>query len=199
METVVGQITTPRLEQLLIQLCEQRTFSVPRLRQFMNTIEKLRFDKAVIMFEDRKINLMMSFREADTYAFVVTVDCWHLDQQLSSAAQISNELSQVFSEVEHLILRRNVHCQSYEEHLGVNQIMWRNLLKSFNNVKTLRVEDGLVRRLSNCLRSEDGVLPLELLPELQELTYFGSRGAFASFIGSRQNAGSPVTVVCRRP
>ena len=202
LETVICRITTPRLEQLLIQLPEQHTFSVSSLRQFMNTIENLRFDKAVIMFEDKKINFLMSFREADAYAFVVTVDCWNFDRQVSSAAQISDEFSQVFSAVEHLTLRRDVHRQIYEEHLGVNRIQWRGLLKSFNNVKTLRVEDGLVRRLSRCLRLEGEKLPLELLPELQELTYFESHddsGAFTSFIGSRRKAGRPVTLFCRRP
>jgi hypothetical protein len=62
-------------------------------------------------------------------------------------------------------------------------------------VKALRVEDGLVKELSHCLRLEDGEFPLELLPELQELTYFGSRDAndvFASFIDARQDAGHPV-------
>jgi hypothetical protein len=61
----------------------------------------------------------------------------------------------------------------------------------------LRVKDGLVEELSRCLRLEDGELPLELLPELQRLTYFGTRDsgdAFTSFIDSRQNAGRPVTL-----
>jgi hypothetical protein len=139
----------------------------------------------------------MFFREADTYAFGVRVDCWHLDWQVSSVAQICNALSQVFSAVEHLTLRHEVHSQSSEEHNDVDRIEWRNLLRSFSNVKTLRVEDGLVEELSRCLQLEDGELPLELLPELQELTCLGSGDAgdaFTSFIDSRQNAGHPVTL-----
>jgi hypothetical protein len=69
-------------------------------------------------------------------------------------------------------------------------------------VKTLRVEDGLVEELSRCLGLEDGELPLELLPELQELTYFGSRDtgdAFTSFVDARRNAGRPVTLVRNGP
>jgi hypothetical protein len=65
-------------------------------------------------------------------------------------------------------------------------------------VKTLRIDDGLVRELSRCLRLDDGEHPLELLPELQELTYSGSGNAdnaFASFIDARQNAGRPVTLI----
>jgi hypothetical protein len=61
---------------------------------------------------------------------------------------------------------------------------------------------GSSKNLSHCLRLEDGELRLELLPELQELTYFGSRDigdAFTSFIDSRQNAGRPVTLVHHNP
>ena len=51
---------------------------------------------------------------------------------------------------------------------------------------------------SRCLGLEDGELSLELLPELQELTYSGSGDtgdAFTPFIDARQNAGRPVTLV----
>ena len=75
---------------------------------------------------------------------------------------------------------------------------WRKLLGPFSNVKTLRVDDGLVKELSRSLQPDDGELPLEILPELQELTYpeSGDTGdAFAPFIEARQNAGRPVTLV----
>ena len=144
----------------------------------MNTTENLRFNDAVIMFEDKQTYVSMFSREADMRTFVVVVECWHLDWQVSSMAQISNALSQVFFVVERLTLRHKVHTQSFEEHNDVDRIEWRNLLRSFRNVKTLRVKDELVEeQLSRCLRLEDGKLPLELLPELQELAYFGSGDA----------------------
>jgi len=64
-------------------------------------------------------------------------------------------------------------------------------------VKTLRIGNGLTEELSRCLRLEDGEHPLEVLPELQGLTYSGSgnAGAFTSFTDSRQNAGRPVTLI----
>ena len=71
------------------------------------------------------------------------------------------------------------------------------ILTPFSNVKTLLIKDGLVGELSRCLRLEDGESPLELLPELQELTYPGSGIAddtFTSFIDARQNAGRPITL-----
>ena len=198
LEAFVCLITTPRLEGLEIQFFEQLTFPFPRLAQFIHTTENIRFDDAVILFEDEQIRMGMSFREADKYAFAVTVDSCHFYRQVSSVAQISNSLSQVFSAVEHLTLRRRVHGQSPEERNNVDRVEWRKLLRSFSNVKTLRVDDALVKELSRCLRWEDGELPLELLAELQELTYIGSRDTgdvFASFIDARQNAGRPVILV----
>jgi hypothetical protein len=112
-------------------------------------------------------------------------------------AQISKSLSQIFSAIEHLTLEHEAHSQSSEEHDEVDRTEWRNLLRPFSNVKTLRIEDGLVEELSRCLQLEDGELPLELLPQLQELTCSGSGDtgdAFTSFIDARQNAGRPVTL-----
>ena len=201
LEALVCRITTPRLERLDIKLFKQLTFSVPRLGQFMNT-ENLRFNNAVIMFSDEEIYVRMSFDGVNTHAFRVWVDCWQLDWQVSSAVQISNALSQPFSAVEHLTLQLEAHSQSPEEHNDVDRVVWRKLLGSFSNVKTLLIEDGLVEQVSRCLRLEDGELPLELLPELQELTYDGSDDAsvaFTSFIDARKNAGRPVTLFYYEP
>ena len=199
LEAIVSRITAPRLEDLRIQFFKQLTFSVPRLAQFMNTAENLRFDGAVIMFKDKQIHVQMFSREADKYAFAVTADSWHFDWQVSTMAQVSNALRQVFSAVEDLSLLREEHSQSSRDHNDVDRVEWRNLLRPFRNVKTLRVEDWLVsEELSRCLRLDDEELPLELLPELQELTYTGGRNSgdtFTSFIDARRNAGRPVTLV----
>ena len=197
LEAVICRLTTPLLEDLQIQFFLELTLSVPSLPQFMNTAENLRFDRATLDFTDEKFKLVMSSRGVKTHPFVVSVDCWHLDWQVSSVAQICNTLGQEFSPLEHLALRHKVHVQSSEDHDDVDRIEWRNLLRSFSNVTTLSIEDGLVEGLSRCLRLEDGELPLELLPELNELTYFGSRdagGAFTSFINSRRDADRPVVL-----
>ena len=198
LEAVVCRITAPRLEKLQILFFKQLTFSIPRLLQFINTTGNLRFVVALISFEDKQIVVVMVLHEADTYGLLVSIDCRQLDWQVSSVAQISNALSQVFTVVEHLDLRHEVHGQSSEEHNDIDRIEWRRLLRSFSNVKTLDIGDGLVEELSRCLRLENGELPLELLPELQELTYSRSGDAgdvFTSFVDARQNAGRPVTLV----
>ena len=198
LEGIVRWITTPRLENLHIRLFQQLTFSFSHLPQFMKTTVHLKFDSVNIMFEDERIHLTGTFREADTHIFSARVDCWLLDQQVSSGAQICNALSQVLSAVDHLKLDYEIHSLSSEEHNDVRRIEWRNLLRSFSNVKTLHVEGGLVEEISRCLRLEDGELPLELLPELRQLRYPGIGDAgdpFTSFIDARQNADRPVTLV----
>ena len=200
LEAVVHRITTPRLETLQIRLFTQLTFSAPSLPQFMSTAENLKLDNVVIAFRADEIELQMSSR-ADgpcyTYPFRVRAECWRLDWQVSSVAQIANALSQVFSAVEHLTLEHEFHRQSSEEHNDVDRIQWRNLLRPFSNVRTLRVEYGLVNELSRFLRLEDGEHLLELLPKLQQLTYSGdhsTRHAFTSFIEARKIAGLSVAL-----
>jgi hypothetical protein len=204
MEAVVRWITAPHLEKLRIRFSEQLSVSVPSLFQFMNTTKDIRFDSAKFDFSRNRVHVGVYLREdAEVYALSIEVYCRSLDQQLFSMAQIFDSLNQIFSTVEHLTLE---HQDSSEEHNGADRTEWRKLLRSFSNVKTLRIDDGLVKELSRSLQPDDVELPLglELLPELQELKYSGSGDtgdafAFTSFINARQNAGRPVTLVRQSP
>ena len=199
-EAVLSRITTPRLETFQICYPKQLTFSVPELVQFVGRTETLRFDRAELDFLSEQVFLGVFTPETNIPedAFSIRIDCWHLDWQVSSVAQIFNALSQIFTVVERLTLRHKDHSQSSEEHNEVELTEWRKLLKSFGNVKTLDIDDGLVMELSRCLRLDDGEHALELLPELQELTYSWSgnaNDAFTSFIDARRNAGRLVTLI----
>ena len=81
---------------------------------------------------------------------------------------------------------------------GLNRIEWRRLLGSFGNVKTLLIDDVLAAGVSCCLQLDDGEFRLDLLPELQEITYYSGSGsggdAFIPFIDARQKAGRPITL-----
>ena len=199
-EAVLSRITASRLENFEIGYLKQLTFFVPQLLQFIGRIENLRFDRAELYFSSERVYVGVNHPEADMPldAFFISVRCWHLDWQVSSMAQIFNGLSPIFSAVEHLTLAHRLHDRSSEEHNKVERIEWRKLLRSFSNVKTLRIGDGLVGELSRCLRLDDGEHPLELLPELQELTFSGSgnaNDAFTPFTDARRNAGHPVTLI----
>ena len=102
-EAVIRWIITPRLEVLSILFFSQLTFSVPRILQFVNTTENIRFDSARFEFSNEKVYVdLHSRRQADTHVIrVVYVVCPHLDWQVSSVAQMFDSLSQIFSTVEH--------------------------------------------------------------------------------------------------
>jgi len=197
-EAVLSRITASRLENLQICYLKQLTYSVSELLQFIGRTDNLRFDRAEFCFYSERVYVAVNPPETNISMapFSINVGCWDLDWQVSSVAQIFNALSEIFSAVEHLTLAHEVHSRSSEEHNEVDRTEWRKLLRSFSNVKTLAIEDGLVGELSRCLRLEDGEDSLELLPELQVLTYSGgsdAEDAFTPFIDARQNAGCPVT------
>ena len=208
MGAIAPWLTTPCLEKLEIDF-NQPTFSVPPLLQFMETTDNLRFDSAKLEFDFSKGRILvgMYFREeAERYALSMFVYYWHLNWQVSFLAHIFDSLGQIFSTVEHLTFEHKLPGWSRKKHIEVDRSEWRRLLRSFNNVKTLCVNGRLVKELSRCLRLADGEHPLELLPKLQELTYWGpilgggqdARDGFTSFADGRQNAGRPVTLMRRR-
>ena len=92
---------------------------------------------------------------------------------------------------------------SSEWHNEADQAQWRKILRSFCDVKTLVVLQGLLKELSRSLLVNDGDPPTELLiPELKELLYSPDDGvdcwaeeALTPFINARQNAGRPVVLI----
>ena len=122
-----------------------------------------------------------------------------LDWQVVSAAQVFRTLRSVSSAVEYLSLEYGRYHISTEWNNQADRTWWRELLGSFGNVTTLRVEYDLIVQLSRALQPGEGESPTELLPELQEISYTTitnafSLDAFAPFIDARQKAGRPVTL-----
>ena len=199
LEELVRRITTPRLERILILLSNEIMPSVSHLGQFMNTTESLRFDSAKFILYFRRVNLKLYSRgEAEKYALSITIPCSFPTSQVSTAAQISKMLSQVFSVVEHLSFEE-VHTLPSAVHSDVDPTVWHKLLRSFNNVKTLLITERLIEHVSLFLQLNDREVPLELLPNLQELTYSGignhTGDEFTPFIDARWNTGHPIALI----
>ena len=198
-EALVRRMTTPRLERLRIWFVEQPTFTVPSLLQFINATKHSTFDSVKVAFFSTEISVGVKHRE-DSLGNVLSMGVIHsrsLDSQVFSMAQIFDSIGQIFSMVEYLAFEYD---DIYEIRHVFDRAKWRRLLRPFFKVKTLHIDELLVEGLSHILRVDDGEDPLELLPELRELTYVGSSDtgeAFTSFIDARQNAGRPVTLVLR--
>ena len=190
LEALLPGMTTPLLEKLKIALFGQLTFSVSYLR-FMNTSENLIFSRASFNFYSWGVTVWVYPHErAKMYAFYVRVLCRESDQQLFFVAQLSEVLSPVFSAVAELAINHYLPSTQRNE---ANYTQWRKLLRSFSNVKTLRMPNVLIEDLSRSLRS-DGRQPLELLPQLQVLICPMGSDAFSAtaFINARKVAGHPV-------
>ena len=198
LEELLPHMTTPLLGTLRVHFFNQLSISVPRLPQFMMTTENITFSSVTCVFHDRAVSVFVYPRVGSMLAnFYIEVTCGHIDWQVSSVAQIFNVLSPLFTSVVDLTLDYREHTSSSEWHNEVDRARWRELLGSFRNVKTLHVHDGLVGEVSRSLRL-DGEVPLELLPELNELICpQGSRDdrTFAAFIHEREAAGQPVKLV----
>jgi len=200
-EALLPRMTTPLLEKFQIRFSTELTLALPNLAQFMGAKHKLRFGSAKLGFYVKGAILWVyPPGGADTYALSVAIRCGHLDWQVSSAVQIFNALRPVLSIVVGLTLEFGRDSMQPEWHNEADKRQWRGLLGSFGNVRTFHVPNGLIKQLSASLQTDDGESPIDLLPKLEELSYFGvlSEGdALMPFIKARRNAGRPVTLAHR--
>ena len=196
LESLVARISAPSLCMLRVHLSNQLSFTIPRLLQFMQTSENVNFSTVKLTFNNSFVHCMADpWRKTPPLQLQIT--CRHLDWQVASAAQILGTLLPALSVVEEVTLIHKKHSQSSEWHSDVDRTQWRELLRPFSNAKILHVQDELVGKISRSLQSDDGELPLELLPNLKELGYSGgsdTRNAFTTFIDERQVAGCPVNL-----
>ena len=197
LEALLPWLTIPLLGRVGIHFFNQMVYSIPNLRQLMNTAGNLRFNGAVVSFEENRIGMTGYPHEGATLGTLnMGLGGRHLDWQVVSAAQVFHALRTVFSAVELLDLRYDRPNISSEWNRQADRTHWREFIGSFSKVKTLSVGYGLVEQVSRALQPEEGDSPTELFPELQELSYStrGASRAFALFIDARQKAGRPLTV-----
>ncbi len=201
LETLLPQVTIPHLERLQVQFFNQLTYSIPNLQQFMSDAENLRLNNCKLTFNMEYL-LMTVYPHKEARMFTLEMDLGgkHLDWQVACAAQVFHMLRARISMLEHLTLQYRRHSISPEWNNEADRTQWRELLGSFDNLKTLHVDRALVRQLSGSLQPSEGESPTELLPELQELSYSRKRSlrnAFKPFVDARRKAGRPMTVIRR--
>ncbi|KAH9958420.1 hypothetical protein BC827DRAFT_1219430 [Russula dissimulans] len=202
LETLLPRMITPLLDKLQISLFDRWTIS-SHLWKFMSATENLRFSATSLTFSAEDVRVMVyPHVKARTYSLYLEFGSTLLDRQVAFAVQIFNGLKTLYT-MECLTLKseRPTSWSSswWTRGTRIDSVWWRELLRSFGNVKTLRVPRGLVRDLSRFLKPDNGEALTELLPELEELfiVYSGSASAengFTPFLDARQDAGRPVKV-----
>ena len=201
LEALLPWVTIPLLDTLQVYFFNQPTYPIPHLQQFMSTARNLRLKTATLTFrEDYLYVTAYPRKESKMYTLSMMLGDRHLNQQVASAIQVFRTLRTVLAAVEYLTLK----CSNSRPFMSLvwnnqaDRTQWRELFRTFSNVKTLCVGGRLVEQLSRALQPGEGESPTELLPDLQELSYFAkgdSSNAFAQFSESRQQAGQPVTVI----
>lgn len=198
LEGILSQVTIPHLEKFQAYFPYGLTLSFPAAvphGQLISTLGNLRPNAVTLTFLDQYINLMgYPHKGARMYTSCMTIEGTGFVWQVDYIVDCCHVLRTVFSAVEHLTLK-------YDRHLSADwcgypgRRQWRRLLGSFGSVKTLYVDRGLFGQLPDALEPIAEESPMELLPELQELSYPSSLNPFSYFIKSRQRAGCPVTIV----
>ena len=199
LEALLPQMTTPLLEKLQVIVFNQLTLSIPCLLHFMNAAANLKFTSAEVTFDDFLNVRLYPPEGAALNASFIQVECPYLELQVAVAVQISDQLRAILSPVVYLTFKYRA-VSSLSGDGETERTQWREILRSFSNVKTLRVPNALVWDLSQALRSADGESPEDLLPELKELEYAMTdevrvKDAFGAFIVARQNSGRPITLL----
>ena len=199
LEVLLAWATIPLLETLIVSFYHGMFYSVPHLRQIMDTARNLRPKTVWISFEEDYFRVRAyPYEVAKVYALFTELGGKHFDWQVVSAAQVFQAFTKVFSGVEHLTLEYYRHGMSSEWNNEADPTHWRGILGLFGKLKTLCVEYGLVEQVSRALQPGEGESPTELLPELQELSYSttgSSPDAFTLFVDAHRKAGHPVDVV----
>ena len=198
LEALLPWVTTPLVEKLRIYFFNRMVYSIPQLSQFISAARNFQVKTATLYFNEDYVRVMTFPRIGDELRNLdMELGGRHLDWQVVSAAQVFRALSVVFSVVEHLTINYYRHNVSSEWNNEANRTQWRELLGSFKKVKSFSMDGELIGQLSGALQVAEEESPIDLLPELQKLSYSAigpSRNAFTQFTDSRKKAGRPLTV-----
>jgi len=200
LETLLPCMTTPLLEKLQITLLSHLilpnpTYTLLCLLQFMRKAGVLGFGSAKLLFTGSRATAWVYPREgARLYVFYLRILTRPRGFQVSKMAEIFRNLIPAFSTVVDLTIDYS-DCSPLDERAGPMQ--WRDLFRSFDHVKTLRVHGIFAKNMLHSLLSDGEPLP-EVLPELQVLECpvgCDTSDEFATFVNVRKAAGHPICLV----
>jgi len=201
MATVLPRITTPLLEviEVVSTTSNPLTSSILFFLQSMCETENPMLCSVKVTFYNVHIIITMyPHKRTGMSTLRLRLLCSHPALGLESMVEVFDWIKAVFTEAESLTLEDKTSSELLKEFAIRAESRWRELLKSFNNVQTLRVSGGnLIEGLSRSLRPHNGESAIELLPMLRVLSCpKGSRvgKSCRSFIAVRRKAGYPVTI-----
>ena len=200
LEAIAARITARFLKKLTIEVSnavnhpDAATFKY--LSLLISGAADLAFQFARVRFKDG-FSIVMDHDELWTgrgaFELIFKHRGYYFDANIGLVANICRVLAPMPSTVQSLLLEdgnRN-NWESKPDRGG-----WLELLRVYDNIKTLRVAGRFVESLNEALEPDnEGFAVQTLLPRLQEIVRYGPKSEFAAFVKDRQVAGSPVHVV----
>ncbi|KAI0298292.1 hypothetical protein BC826DRAFT_999062 [Russula brevipes] len=184
-EGLAALISAPRLKKLSITFSDTlSTVDLPHLSQLINGAADLAFPFARVRFLDgvsivMDHNILWTGRGA--FELRIRSDQSDFGQAVWHVAEVCSALAPMPSTVQSLLLED---AQKQPRRNRSNP-KWHELLRLFDNLKTLRVAHFVVHELDQTLQSEgEGST---LLPSLQEIVCYGPVREFAAFVKARQS------------
>jgi hypothetical protein len=200
LDNLIAQINAPILEQLSLTLFFDLTFTLVGLTEFIQRTEGFGCLIAHVIFNKDSASIDVSHYKQQG-KLSLRVNCEPLDWQIDSITQVGGALGRVLSSVEELTLYLDMEGMPPNWESALDGVMWHEVLLSFSGVKKLHIGPSLTHELSQALKSVDGGLGRELLPDLQELEVQlkidHAKDAFSLFVESRESMGRPVHLLAR--
>ncbi|KAH9178396.1 hypothetical protein EDB89DRAFT_1171618 [Lactarius sanguifluus] len=153
LDSLVGRIDAPRLEDINITFFNQPTLDASQLGLFIDRIETLRSPlRAEILSSGDSISVTFTRSEALSTRLGLQVSCRQLDWQLSSISQICEPFSSFLSSVEDLVIK-TIEPSSVPDDMDDEQ--WLRLIRAFDGAKDFHVGGKLATDILRALRPED--------------------------------------------
>jgi hypothetical protein len=199
LDSFVGRIDAPRLEDIEITLFSQPTIDASQLGRFIERTE-IHTSLSQADVETSAHAISISFTDSSTSAPLrLQISCKQLDWQLSCMAQVCDRLSPFLSHVTNLGLNTTQPLGGQD---GVNGEQWLDLLRSFKfrGAKSFWVASELATDIL-CILGPANEGNTDMLPSLRHVRVqkpiamdSPSWASVQSFITSRSIAGRPVEV-----
>ena len=204
LEDLVARIDAPRLHNLNISFFHQLIYDVQQLPYFIGHAGSLgSFSHAGVVLNDYGVDIEFYSSEktlANLHNWLrLGILCREVDWQVSSMAQICNQVSLLPSIVEQLDIQVPDYLKSILQ-VGVEDTQWLELFRPFTAIRTLRICHNLQSLIVQALQELTGERATEILPALdslylEEYPPSGSdQQAIESFVAARQHSDHPVAV-----
>ncbi|KAH9971521.1 hypothetical protein BGW80DRAFT_1320702 [Lactifluus volemus] len=201
----MARIDAPLLHNMNIIFFHQLVFRIQQLLRFIGHAPKhMSFDTAMIHSHNSYITMAFSSTRRTSLIDRLTfqISCRGVDWQVSSLAQLCNQLSESFvmSSIEILTINaiQIISPSTLEDVMDATQ--WLELFHPFTAVHTLSISQAMVSHVVSALRGLGEESSMEMLPALDSL-YLEKYRAYGSeqpdiepFIIARHRCNYPVNI-----